>query len=69
MAPSATGADTIVSVRAYDAAQLCLYDLGQVARGPEVAAPLRRALDDPRTAFVNIHTARPGCWIAGVERI
>jgi hypothetical protein len=69
IAPTATGPDTLVSVRAYDADQMCLYDLGQVAKGPEVEAPLMRALADPRTAFVNIHTARPGCWLAGVERI
>lgn len=60
-------ANAIVSVRSYDAGQLCLYDLGQVCAGAEVEAPLRRALADPRTAFVNIHTARPGCWLAGAE--
>jgi hypothetical protein len=67
--PTATGPDSLLSVRAYDADDLCLYDLGQVARGPEIETPLMRALADPRTKFVNIHTARPGCWIAGVERV
>jgi hypothetical protein len=62
-------ANGIVSVRAYDSEQMCLYDLGHVCAGPAVAAPLRRALDDPRTRFVNIHTARPGCWLAGAELI
>jgi hypothetical protein len=62
-------ANGIVSVRSYDAEQMCLYDLGQVCEGKDVAAPLARALDDKRTAFVNIHTARPGCWLAGVERL
>jgi hypothetical protein len=62
-------ANGIVSVRAYDAAEMCLYDLGQVCPGPEVEAPLRRALGDARTRFVNIHTARPGCWLAGAELI
>jgi hypothetical protein len=60
-------ANGIVSVRSYDAAQMCLYDLGQVCAGDEVAAPLMRALADARTRFVNIHTARPGCWLAGAE--
>jgi hypothetical protein len=69
IAPTALGETTIVSVRAYDAAQLCLYDLGQVCAGPAVAAPLMRALGDARTRFVNIHTARPGCWLAGAERL
>lgn len=61
-------ANGIVSVRSYDAAQMCLYDLGQVCEGREVEAPLMRALADPRTAFVNIHTARPGCLLTAVER-
>jgi hypothetical protein len=62
-------ANPLVSVRAYDAADLCLYDLGHVCAGREVDAPLERALADPRTAFVNIHTARPGCLLARVERL
>jgi hypothetical protein len=60
-------ANGLVSVRAYDAAALCLYDLGHVCTGPDAEAPLMRALADPRTRFVNIHTARPGCWLAGAE--
>ncbi len=62
-------ANPLVSVRAYDAADQCLYDLGQVCSGETVDAPLRRALDDSRTAFVNIHTARPGCLLSLVERL
>lgn len=61
-------ANPLVSVRAYDAADLCLYDLGHVCPGTEVDAPLDRALADPRTAFVNIHTARPGCLLTRVVR-
>lgn len=59
----------LVSVRAYDAADQCLYDLGHVCAGSDVEAPLLRALSDPRTAFLNIHTARPGCLLSRVERI
>ncbi len=59
----------LVSVRAYDAADQCLYDLGQVCTGPEVEAPLLRALGDARTAFVNVYTARPGCLLAQVQRM
>jgi hypothetical protein len=58
-----------ISVRAYDAADQCLYDLGQVCAGSEVDAPLERALADPRTAFVNVHTSRPGCLLSRVERL
>lgn len=63
------GRGTLVSVRAYDAEDLCLYALGQVCDGADVDAPLARALGDPRTAFVNVHTARPGCLLARVERV
>lgn len=59
----------LVSVRAYDAADQCIYDLGHVGDGALVDAPLQRALTDPRTAFVNVHTARPGCLLARVERL
>jgi hypothetical protein len=59
----------LVSVRAYDAAGMCLYDLGQVSDGDAVDSPLARAIDDDRTAFVNIHTAKPGCLLCQVERI
>ncbi len=62
-------ANSLVSVRAYDAADQCLYDLGQVCAGQDVDAPLERALADARTAFVNIHTARPGCLLTMVMRV
>ncbi len=58
----------LVSVRAYDAEDMCLYDLGHVAQGEAIDAALANALDDPRTAFVNIHTAKPGCMLCRVER-
>ncbi|HVY14702.1 MAG TPA: DUF1203 domain-containing protein [Rhodopila sp.] len=58
----------LVSVRAYDAADQCLYDLGHVGPGEAVEQPLLHALSDPRTAFVNIHTAKPGCLLVRVSR-
>jgi len=61
--------NTLVSVRAYDEADQCIYDLGQVCSGNDVDAPLGRALSDARTAFVNVHTARPGCLLSRVERV
>jgi Protein of unknown function (DUF1203) len=60
--------NALVSVRAYDNADQCIYDLGQVCAGEDVDAPLARALSDSRTDFVNIHTARPGCLLSRVER-
>jgi Protein of unknown function (DUF1203) len=60
--------NALVSVRAYDDNDQCIYDLGEVCAGEDVEVPLRRALSDPRTGFVNIHTARPGCLLSRVER-
>lgn len=62
-------ANGLVSIRAYDAADQCLYALGHVCAGCEMEAPLHRALSAPQTAFVNVHTARPGCLLSAVERI
>lgn len=59
-------ANPLVSVRAYDAAELCLYDLGAVTEGEAVAPALARVLADPRTRHINIHTARPGCLLTAV---
>lgn len=58
----------LVSIRAYDHDDQCLYDLGRVAEGHDVDRPLLDALDDPRTAFVSIHTARPGCMLCQAQR-
>ena len=58
----------LVSVRSYDDAGMCLYDLGEVCDGDDVEAPLFRALTDERVRTVNIHTARPGCLLCQVER-
>lgn len=59
----------LVSVRAYDRNDQCIYDLGHAGDGDAIDPALMRALEDTRTAFVNIHTAKPGCMLCGVERI
>lgn len=59
----------LVSIRAYDATDQCIYDLGHVCAGQDVATALERALNDSRTAFVNIHTARPGCLLTMVQPV
>ncbi|MBO0710837.1 MAG: DUF1203 domain-containing protein [Acetobacteraceae bacterium] len=58
----------LVSVRAYDAADQCIYELGAVSEGVRVDEPLGRALEDDRTAYVSIHTAKPGCMLCQAER-
>ncbi|MCU0887877.1 MAG: DUF1203 domain-containing protein [Rubritepida sp.] len=65
--PETVTQNAIVSLRHYDAAGMCLYDLGVVVPGEEAEEALRARIGDPRVAYVNIHTARPGCWLARVE--
>ena len=59
----------LVSVRAYDAEDMCIYELGVVCDGIDVERLLDRALADRRTDYANIHTARPGCFLCRVERV
>jgi hypothetical protein len=59
----------LVSVRAYDPDDMCIYELGDVCDGTEVERLLDRALADRRTDYVNINTARPGSFLCRVERI
>ena len=66
--PETVTKNDIISLRHYDQDSLCLYDLGIVLPGDEAEGPLRERLADLRVAFVNIHTARPGCWLTRVER-
>jgi len=59
----------LVSLRAYDAEDQCLYEFGHVSEGTEIDEALQHALNDSRTGYVNIHTAKPGCFFCRVERL
>lgn len=65
--PETVRVNAIVSLRHYDAEGMCLYDLGVVVPGEAAEAALRERIGDPRVAYVNIHTARPGCWLTRAE--
>ena len=58
----------LLSVRAYDGADQLLYELSDVAPGAEVDPLIERCLADDRSRFVNLHTARFGCFLCRVER-
>ena len=47
---------------------MMLYDLSDVAEGDAVDALVARCLEDDRTAYANIHTARFGCFLCRIER-
>ncbi|MGE5146586.1 MAG: DUF1203 domain-containing protein [Candidatus Eiseniibacteriota bacterium] len=57
----------LLSVRAYDAAEQLIYELSDVAPGAEVDPLIERCLADDRTQFLNLHTARFGCFLCRVE--
>lgn len=57
-----------VSLRAYDADERMLYDLGAVVEGMEAEVSLVRALGDPRARYINIHTAGAGCFLCVAVR-
>ena len=59
---------SLMSLRAYDADDMCLYDLGVVTDRQGWDDLIRRSLDDRRTSYVNVHTARPGCMLCVVTR-
>lgn len=61
--------EALVSMRVYDAAHQCVYDLGHVGTGADLVGPVQHALSDPRAAFLNIHTVGPGCLLALIEPV
>jgi hypothetical protein len=60
--------NVLLAVRAYDADDQMIYPLSDVAPGREVDALIERNLDDARTRYLNLHTARYGCFLCRVER-
>lgn len=59
----------LVSLRAYDAADAVIYDLGDVVDGRSADTVLTRCFTDDRCNYINIHTARPGCLLCVVTRV
>ncbi len=59
---------TLLSVRPYDKSGMLLYDLNDVVAATDADALVRRCLADARTDIINVHTARPGCFLFAIER-
>lgn len=59
--------DRLLAVRAFDAADM-MTD-AEVVEGQEARAHVERMLDDPRTAYLHVHAARRGCFLARIDRI
>jgi len=56
----------LLSLRAFDAAGL--LQSADVVDGAALESVLEPMLADPRTAYVHVHFARPGCYAARIER-
>jgi hypothetical protein len=59
----------LVGMRSYDVAGRMLYDLTGLSRGEDAHARVESLLVHSRTAYVNIHTSGPGCYLCRVERL
>ena len=55
-----------LAVRAFDAEAMMLG--WELTEGEHLEAAIERLLADPRTAYLHIHFAAPGCYAARVER-
>jgi hypothetical protein len=56
----------LLSVRAFDAEGM-LTD-ADVADGGMLEPLVERLFDDPAVAYLHVHSARPGCYVARVDR-
>ena len=58
-----------VSLRAYDRNDRIIYELGEALEGREAKAAVAHSIQDARTTYINIHTAKPGCLLCRIERL
>jgi hypothetical protein len=56
----------LLSVRGYDSRGLMVE--AEVVEGRELEGTIERMLAEPRTDYLHLHFAKPGCYAARVER-
>lgn len=56
----------LLSVRAFDANGMMID--ADVVDGVELEPTIERMFDDPRTAYLHAHNAKPGCFAARIDR-
>jgi hypothetical protein len=56
----------LISLRAFDASHMMID--AEVAEGAQAAPAIEALLADPRTAYIQAHYARFGCYAAQVDR-
>ncbi len=57
----------LLSVRAFDPDGMMIA--ADVTEGAELEGPIARFFADPRTAYLHVHNARPGCYACRIERV
>jgi hypothetical protein len=58
--------DRTLSIRAFDSVGMLIQ--AQLAQGHELEAIIGELFTDPRAEYLHLHSARPGCYLARVER-
>ena len=58
-----------VVVRGYTAEERINYESSEIVEGAEIEPAIRRGLDDPRNAYLQVRTAYFGCFLCKVERV
>jgi hypothetical protein len=58
----------LVSFRAFRSDRMMIYDASEIAEGNGHDAAVRRIFARDDVAYINAHTARPGCLLCHIER-
>lgn len=58
-----------VSLRAFKADGMMLYDANELVEGEGHGAAIRRIFDRREVAFINVHTAKAGCLLCHIVRV
>ena len=57
-----------VVVRGYTAEERINYEASEIVEGEDAEPVIRRMLEDPKNAYLQVRTARYGCFLCKVER-
>jgi len=58
----------LVSFRAFRSDGMMIYDANEIVEGDGHDAAVRRIFDRDEVAYINAHTAKPGCLLCHIER-
>ena len=58
-----------VVVRGYTAEERINYEASEIVEGEDAEPVIRRFLEDPENAYLQVRTALYGCFLCKVERV